>query len=49
MLKNVTPIKSGMKIKMQNNLMYAKKFIFRIMLHVVVKMVNMYEITFMIK
>ena len=49
MAENVTQIKSGIKInvgvkaKVQENIMCAKKIILAILLHVVVKMVNMQE------
>ena len=44
---NVTQIKSGRtrnvgaSVKIQNNIMCAKKFIFEILIHIAVEMVNM--------
>ena len=54
MVENVTRIKSGTTVnvgvreKTQKNIMHAKKIIFGILLHVVVKMVNMQEVLLMI-
>ena len=50
MVENVIPIKSGLmvvidvSIKFQKNIMCAKKIIFEILLHVVMKMVNVQQI-----
>ena len=50
MVENVTRIKSGIIInvfvsaKIQKNIMHAKRIIFGILLHVVVKMLNIYQL-----
>ena len=55
MVEYVTQIKSGITIqvrvsvKLQKNIVCAKSIIFGILLHVVVKMVNIFEILLMIQ
>ena len=55
MVENVTQIESGIKncddvsLKIQENIMCAKKLIFEILVHVLVKLVNIYKVLLMIQ
>ena len=55
MVENVTQIESGIKncddvsLKIQENIMCAKKLIFEILVHVLVKLVNIYKVLVMIQ
>ena len=55
MVENVTQIKSGIKInvgvsaKTQKNIIFAKVFIFGIIEHLLVKMVNIYKVLLVIQ